>query len=97
MKSYLRKLTPTEVKRHYIYIAKDYRDMFPKIGKPFKVWVNGEKIEVKLDAGGRIWLGYKAFEDLKPSDTVELTRNPDGTFSIEAVGDEEEEERNKDK
>ncbi|RLI44809.1 hypothetical protein DRO69_06535 [Candidatus Bathyarchaeota archaeon] len=94
MKSYLRKLTPTEVKRHYIYVTTDHRDILPKMGEPFKIWINEEKMEAKLDAQGRIWLDWRAFEDLKSGDTVELIRNPDGTFSLEAVGNEEEKEGN---
>lgn len=51
---YERILSYTEVKRRFIYVAKDFRDLFPEIGESFKIWVGEKKIEAKLDWQYRI-------------------------------------------
>ncbi|MEM2144251.1 MAG: hypothetical protein QW279_02740, partial [Candidatus Jordarchaeaceae archaeon] len=82
---YKRKLTPSEVKRHFIYVEKEYRCMFPPPGKEFEIIIKKEKINVKTDSRWRIWAAL--FWDDLPSfhvgDVIVFSKNPNDVFKIE--------------
>ena len=85
MKKYSKKLTRSEVERHFIYIIQKYRDLFPKTGELFKIRIKKLELQKTIDNKNRIWLGEEAFRGLKVGDIVEITKNSDGSFTIEVV------------
>jgi hypothetical protein len=52
---YKRTLSSTEALRHFIYIDRHARKMFPPPGKQFDVVVNKQVLKVSLDIHGRIF------------------------------------------
>jgi hypothetical protein len=81
---YVRRLNPTEVDRHYIFIDVDHRKMFPPPGKRFKIRVNAHEIEAKVDKFYRVHISMKVKGTLniKENNVVIFTKNPDGTYSL---------------
>lgn len=82
--SYRRKLRPTEAKRHYITISKEYRDVFPPSGEIFKIIVNNENIDVTIDKSNRIWaaLFWDRLPHFEEGDTIVFSKNPDDSFNV---------------
>jgi len=84
MKSiYKRKLTPTEVKRHFIRVGKKYLDIFPSAGEAFKIVVEEEKLRVTMDKRGRIWASKrKGLAKFSEGDTIIFSKKSDDTFNV---------------
>jgi len=82
---YKRRLTPSEAKRHFVYIAKDHRNMFPPPGKEFKVDVDNQKIDVKIDSKWRIWaaLFWEKLPSFQRGDVVVFSKLASDTFKVE--------------
>lgn len=72
---YERKLTSSEAERHFIYVDKGYREMFPS-GKQFTLEVGKEKVKVKIDSKGRIWaaLFWDCLPSFKKEDMVVISK-----------------------
>lgn len=78
-----RKLTPTEVNRHFIRIEKKYRDIFPSAGEAFKIVVEKEKLKVTIDKQGRIWASKrKSLAKFNEGDTIIFSKKSDDTFNV---------------
>ncbi len=71
-----------EAKRHFIYVAKGSRDLFPREGEPFDIIVDERKIIVKLNPKGRIWASPLFEGPMEAGKTIVLYKNPDGTFKF---------------
>lgn len=56
---YKRKVSPEEVKDRYIMILKNGLEIFPKVGKPFKLKVNDTEIETYIETMERWSMGPK--------------------------------------
>jgi hypothetical protein len=81
---YKRKLTPSEARRHFIYVDEEHRSMFPPPGKEFEIIVKNQKIKVKVDSQWRIWAAL--FWDYLPSfqvgDVIVISKTPNGVLKI---------------
>lgn len=82
---YVRKLSPTEIRRRFIYVSKKNSTFFPKIGIPFRVRINGDKLDCKLDAYYRIWMDVRIFSNIKLGDSIKLIKYSDETYSLIVV------------
>ena len=81
---YVRKLSYIEQKRHFIYITREFREMFPRLKEPFTLVVDEEKFPVNIDRQGRIWASlfrskvnfewYSKFEISKINDNEYLLK-----------------------
>jgi len=83
-KIYKRKLTYCEAKRHYVYIEKKKRDLFPSTDHDFDVVVNNMKLPVKVDKQNRIWaaLFWDKLPHFRKGDTIIFSKNADGSFNV---------------
>lgn len=84
MSEYVRRLTKTEFKRSYIIIDKAHRTMFPSPGIYFKISIENQVIDAKVDRFHRIYVGFNV-RDLLNFETNRIavfTKNPDGTYSL---------------
>ena len=81
---YERKLTFSESNRHYIYITKNYRDIFPPAGKEFMIVIDNRKFEAKVGKqNNRIWAAnFRDYIDMSEGITLVLSKNPDGSFTL---------------
>lgn len=82
---YKRKLTPSEAERHFVYVDKSHKQMFPSSGKEFTLKVGKEKVKVKMDSKGRIWaaLFWVHLPSFKREDIIVISKISDGLFKIE--------------
>jgi hypothetical protein len=82
---YKRKLTSSEAERHFIYVDKSHRGMFPPPGKQFTLEVGKEKVKVKIDSKGRIWaaLFWDCLPSFKKEDMIVISKISDRLFKIE--------------
>ncbi|MEM3827972.1 MAG: hypothetical protein QXP36_01975 [Conexivisphaerales archaeon] len=83
---YRRKLTPSEVDRHFIYIDEEHRSMFPPPGKKFDLIVRHQRITVKIDSHWRIWAAsfWDDLPKLEVGDVVIFSKNLNGSLKLEA-------------
>ena len=85
---YERTLIASEVERHFIYINRDYRSMFPLPHEKFKLIVGGKKFDVCLDSYGRLWgaVFWKKLGKIKIGDKVVIVKKSDDTFILKKKG-----------
>lgn len=83
-----KKLTRSELDRHYIRINKRDRSQFPPAGVPFTAIIGKTKIEMIIDKYDRIYTQYRLWNavgeplDIDEGDIIMFSKNPDGTFTI---------------
>lgn len=81
--TYRRKLSVTEANRHYVYIEKQYRDIFPPFGETIRIIIDDYKVEAKIDRLNRIWASlFWDHLDFEMGKTIVFTKNPDGSFNV---------------
>jgi hypothetical protein len=87
-KIFCKKLTRSELDRHYIRVNKRDRPLFPPAGVPFTAIVGKTRIEMIIDKYDRIYIQYRFWDslreplDIEEGDTMVFSKNPDGTFTI---------------
>ena len=81
---YRKKLTPVEAERHYIYVDKGHRDIFPTPREEFKIVIthNRRVLKAKIDANGRIFSPLYEYITFKEGDTIIFAKNPNGSFNV---------------
>lgn len=81
---YKRRLSPTEAKRHYVYIENDALWLFPFVGKPFKIRIGKKEFEVAIGSENRIWatLFWEKLPHFREGDTIFFLKKPDGSFYV---------------
>lgn len=80
---YKRKLTLTEAKRHYIFVDKGHRDIFPSPKDNFKIIIDHDKLlDARIDAEGRIYSRLCDYITLKEGNTIVFAKNYNGSFSV---------------
>lgn len=81
---YKRKLTSTEAKRHFIFIEKKYRDMFPQARETFEVVIDNEKFEAAVGSLNRIWAAifWEKLPHFREGDAIAFLKNPDSSFNV---------------
>jgi hypothetical protein len=83
-----KKLTRSEIGRHYIRISKESRPFFPAAGEDFSVIVGNTKVDIVIDRYGRIrllycdWDTFKNILHLEEESTIVFSRDPNGIFRI---------------
>jgi hypothetical protein len=85
---YQRKLSPTEAKRHFVYITFDGRGYFPPAGQEFKVVIGKHIVEVKVDSKSRVWgaMFWDRLPHWNRGDTITFTKNKDGSYTVMVEG-----------
>lgn len=96
--NYRRKISGEEARERYIMIMKNALDLFPKIGKPFRLKINDHEIETRVDAVECWCMGpkkphshyridAKKFWDVFPlhfGKTVTITKEDETIYSLSA-------------
>lgn len=83
-KTYEKRLTATEAKRHYVYIESDAASkIFPPMGKPFKLRIGKEEFEVKMDDHFRILAAvFRDHIDFTEGNVFVFKKASDGSFTL---------------
>ena len=80
---YKRRLILTEVKRHYIFVDTEHREMFPSPEDSFKIIVDHDRVlEAKIDSEGRIYSRLWKYITLEEGDTIVFARKRNGSFNV---------------
>lgn len=84
-KIYEKRLSPTEAKRHYVYIESDAASkIFPPMGKSFKLRIGKEEFEAKMDNHFRILAAvFKDHIDFTEGNVFVFKRASDGSFTLD--------------
>ena len=85
MKSFIRRLTLTEAKYHFIILAPAIPRLFPTAGNLIGLQLNGVQLKVRIDKYGRIWVGRlltKAGITLVPGISASLVPNGKQNFLL---------------
>jgi hypothetical protein len=84
MSVYKRKLRQSEAERHFIYVEKAHRDLFPNRHVQFNVMVGKNLFNVEIDSLWRIWANYlwNKLPSFGEGDIVEMEKNVDTSFKI---------------
>jgi len=86
---YRRRLSPTELRRYFIYIERDYWDKLSVIKGTLRIRFGKQEFEAIVDKQGRLFLGkFRDYINLKRGCSVIFYRNPDSTFALEVAGGE---------
>lgn len=73
---YTRKLSKSEKERNFIYIDKNYREMFPPANLPFTLTFNNHNFSVTMDGMFRIWSGrFVSKMSLRNATHIEIEKN----------------------
>lgn len=81
---YKRELSPTEARRHFVYVDGKHREIFPHPGERFNVVVGSQKIEVAIDKQWRIWAAmfWDKLPHFEGGNVVVLSKQRNGSFTV---------------
>lgn len=81
---YVRKLNPTEMDRHYVYIDATHRNLFPATGISFKIKIDEHEINAKVDKFSRIYISkrVKGILKIKENSVLVFRKQPNGTYLL---------------